>query len=229
MSTRAAVFPAAREVPSLRITETLLILSVACLAVLTVAFLNQPWFDLVSGLIPVDGPVASGLLFSSWLLLIGLPIVIRQPRDYGFTFGAISEHWRLVAGVLVSGAVLTASILVAIGPVPYSGAAWFIEIVDVPITEELVFRAVLLTALLGTLGRIHAPRTAVLLAIVFDGLAFGIGHLANAATLELGFVLPQVAFASVLGMGCAFLMVRTQSVYPAILLHAVVNGVVVAF
>jgi membrane protease YdiL (CAAX protease family) len=41
------------------------------------------------------------------------------------------------------------------------------------------------------------------------------------------FVIGQVAFASVLGVACAFLMTRTRSVYPAMLLHGVVNAVVV--
>ncbi|HEX5825015.1 MAG TPA: CPBP family glutamic-type intramembrane protease [Candidatus Limnocylindrales bacterium] len=63
---------------------------------------------------------------------------------------------------------------------------------------------------------------------MFDGIAFGLGHLANATSLAIGFVLGQAAFASVLGMACAYLMAKTRSVYPAMLLHAVVNAVVVA-
>jgi hypothetical protein len=40
-------------------------------------------------------------------------------------------------------------------------------------------------------------------------------------------VLSQATFASFLGFGCAYLVVRTRSVYPAMFLHALVNGVVV--
>jgi membrane protease YdiL (CAAX protease family) len=65
--------------------------------------------------------------------------------------------------------------------------------------------------------------------VVINGIAFGLAHLANATVLDLAFVLPQAAFASVLGMGCAYLMAKSESIYPAILLHALVNGVVVAF
>ena len=57
--------------------------------------------------------------------------------------------------------------------------------------------------------------------------AFGLAHMANAAALELGFVLSQATFASVVGVACAYLMARTRSVYPAMVLHALVNGVVV--
>jgi membrane protease YdiL (CAAX protease family) len=65
------------------------------------------------------------------------------------------------------------------------------------------------------------------LAVIFDGIAFGLAHMANATDLELRFVLSQATFASFLGVGCAYLVVRTKSVYPAMLLHALVNGVVV--
>ena len=41
------------------------------------------------------------------------------------------------------------------------------------------------------------------------------------------FVRDMATFASALGMACAFLMVRTRSVYPAMALHAAVNAVVV--
>jgi membrane protease YdiL (CAAX protease family) len=37
----------------------------------------------------------------------------------------------------------------------------------------------------------------------------------------------QVVFAILLGLVCAYLAVRTRSVLPAMLLHAVVNAVVV--
>ena len=208
--------------------RTIVVLVVACAASAAVALLNQPYFDAVNGLVGAKGPEARGLLFSSWLLLVGLPIVAWRPAAFGFTLGSIRRHLLLVGVVLVTGAAVTSAILAATGPIPYSEASWFIEIVDVPITEELVFRGVLLTALLAVLRRLHDGETAVLLAVLIDGLAFGLAHLANAADLDLGFVLAQATFATVLGSGCAFLMARTGSIYPAIALHAVVNGVVVA-
>jgi hypothetical protein len=58
--------------------------------------------------------------------------------------------------------------------------------------------------------------------------ARGVADVANASVLDLGFVLSQVAFASVLGGGCAYLMAKSRSIYPAMFLHALVNGVVVA-
>ena len=208
--------------------RTSLVLVGACAASLAVALLNRPYFDLVNGVANLQGAESRGLLFSSWLMLIALPIVARRPAAFGFTLGSMHEHSLLMALVIVGGGMVTTGILLALGPTPYSEASWFIETVDVPITEELVFRGVLLTGLVAVLLPMHRPRIAIVLAVIFNGLAFGIAHLANATDLALAFAVMQAGFAALLGMACAGLMVRTGSVYPAILLHAVVNGVVVA-
>jgi membrane protease YdiL (CAAX protease family) len=39
---------------------------------------------------------------------------------------------------------------------------------------------------------------------------------------------PQVAYAVIIGLVAAFVMLKTRSVYPAMLVHAAVNAVVVA-
>jgi membrane protease YdiL (CAAX protease family) len=202
-------------------------LLVACLASLLVALANQPWFELVNRVIGARETVARGIVFSSWLVVVGGAIVVWRPAAFGFRLGDVRRHWRLVVGVTIAGAATTALLLRLTGATPYSDASFFIETVDVPLTEELVFRAVLLTALLVALRRFHDERTATVLAVAFNGLAFGLAHLANATSLATGFVLAQAGFAVVLGMGCAVLMARTRSVYPAMLLHAAVNAVVV--
>lgn len=206
---------------------TLLTFVVAAGVSVAVALANTPYFDVVNGFVGARDTVARGVLFSSWLLLLGGPIVGRDPGAYGFRLGDMRQQWRTVAAVVGIGVIVTAFLVTITGRTPYSDASLFIETVDVPFTEELLFRGVLLTVLLIVLARLHDARTAVVLAVVFDGVAFGLAHLANAGSVELGFVLSQATFASVLGVGCAYLMVRTRSVYPAMLLHAAVNAVVV--
>ena len=78
---------------------------------------------------------------------------------------------------------------------PYSDASLFVESVLVPVTEELVFRGVLLSILLGRVrAGLPGPGFAVPLAIAVDGLAFGVAHLANAGRpIDIGFVAPQAA------------------------------------
>jgi membrane protease YdiL (CAAX protease family) len=102
-----------------------------------------------------------------------------------------------------------------------------VEVVVVPFTEELVFRAVLLTALFAATRRLGFGSRAVALAVAIDAVAFGVAHGTNALSYEIGFVTLQVAFATLVGLGCAGLMARTRSVYPAMGLHAVVNAIVV--
>lgn len=210
-----------------RVAATAGVLAVAVVATLTVALGNGPWFEAVNGALGLTDPLGRALVFSSWLLVVGVPIVARGPADYGFRVGDALKEWRSVTVVVVAAALLTAALLMVVGPTPYSGASPFVEVVVVPLTEELAFRAAMVTLLLAALLRFHPPGRAALLAVVFDGIAFGLGHAANATALPPPFVVGQVAFATVLGMAAAWLMVRTRSVYPAVLLHAVVNGVVV--
>jgi membrane protease YdiL (CAAX protease family) len=167
------------------------------------------------------------LLFSSWLVIIALPIVARRPSAYGWRLGDIRRHIPLIVTTLAVAAVVTYAIIRAVGATPYRDASLVVEAGVVPVTEELAFRSLLLTTLVAVLSRIGNPARAVTLAVVIDGVAFGVGHLANATSLPLAFVVGQAIFASCLGVACAWLMVRTRSVYPAIALHAVVNAVVV--
>ena len=207
---------------------TVLVLVASVVVAVAIAVANKPYFDLVERVVgPIGGEELRALVFSSFLLLIGIPIIARRPSAFGFRIGTMRRDAGLVVAALAAGGLLTAAVLRLSGAVPYSDASLFVESVDVPITEELVFRGVLLTALLAVLGRWHEPRTATILAVLFDGAAFGLAHAANALALDPAFVAQQVLFAVVLGTACAALMVRTRSVYAAMLLHAVVNAVVV--
>ncbi len=200
---------------------------IAWVAAFAVARLNEPWFAFLNGYVDARETVARGLLFSSWLALVGGAIVVWRPEAFGFRMGDISRHGPLIVGTCVVAAIVTAVLITVIGGTPYDDASLFIETIVVPVTEELVFRAVLLTVLLGVFARLLRPRPATILAVLVNGLAFGLAHAANATSLASAFVIGQMAFAAGLGTACAALMVRTRSVYPAMLLHGVVNGVVV--
>jgi membrane protease YdiL (CAAX protease family) len=134
-----------------------------------------------------------------------------------------------VAAAVVGMAALTAAVLSVVSPTPYADASWINEVVIVPVSEELVFRGVLFSVLLGAMSRFHPPTTAALLAIGLNAVSFGLGHAANLFWLPASFVVPQVAYAVIIGLVAAFVMLRTRSVYPAVLVHAAVNAVVVAF
>lgn len=196
---------------------------------IAVALTNQVFFDAVNRWIAATGPLARGAIYSSYLLLLALPVISRNPAGYGLGLADAPRRWRLVLGVTVGMAALTAAVLTLVRATPYADANWVSEVVIVPLTEELFFRAVLLTWLLSALRRLHPPRTAAALAVAINAGAFAVAHSANLLSLPASFVLPQVAYAAVVGLVAATAMLKTSSVYPAILVHAAVNAVVVAF
>jgi membrane protease YdiL (CAAX protease family) len=214
-------------VESGRIAWSVVLLVGAVALSVAIAIANTVWFDIVNQFVGATTSVARGLVFSSWLLVIGLPIVVWRPRAFGFRRGDIGAHVGFVMAILVGSVAGTIALLRLVGSTPYSDASLFIEVVDVPLTEELVFRAVLLTALIAALGRLWPARTAIPLAILFDALAFGAAHLANLGANPSAFTFAHAAFATILGGLCALVLTRTRSVYPAILLHGAVNAAVV--
>ncbi len=196
---------------------------------MAISLTNQPYFELVNGFVGAEESVARGAVYSSYLLLIGLAVVLWSPGAFGLGLGETLRRWRLVVGAMVGMAGLTTAVLLLISGTPYADARWENEVVIVPVTEELVFRGVLFTVLLAAMSRLHPPTTAAGLAIGTNAGAFALGHATNLLWLPASFVVPQVAYAAVIGAVAAVVMLKTRSVYPAILVHAAVNAVVVAF
>lgn len=202
-------------------------IAATCAASLLVALANQPYFDLLNGVIRATDAIPRALVFSSWSILVSAPFAILRPAACGLRLGDSLRSWRLVLAACVGAVLLTAIVLTVTGQTPYSDASLFVETVVVPVSEELLYRGVLLWLLVLAFRRVAPPGRVALLAILTDGLAFGCAHLANATKLDIGFVAPQAIFAVVLGLGCAALAMRTRSVLPAMVLHGVVNAVVV--
>jgi membrane protease YdiL (CAAX protease family) len=195
---------------------------------LVVGLLNIHYFDAINRVVNARDPVVRALLFSSWLTFLALPPLLLRPQSIGLTLGTSIQRWRLILASLAGGALATAVLLAMYGATPYSGAPLLVETVVVPISEELFFRGLLLGALIATFGILFGERRRVaLLAVVTNGLAFGVAHLANLVTVAPSFVIAQATFATFLGTACAALAVSTRSVWPAVALHAIVNGVVV--
>jgi membrane protease YdiL (CAAX protease family) len=86
---------------------------------------------------------------------------------------------------------------------------------------------VVITALVWWLSKAHPRERATSLAVAIGGVAFGLAHLSNLSIASSSFVIPQALFAIILGIAAGYLRVRTDSIYPAVGLHAAVNLVVV--
>ncbi len=96
-----------------------------------------------------------------------------------------------------------------------------------PLVEEVLFRGVLLTALLGWrrgpgVNRTYS-RTRMLAAVAISAGVFGLVHLP-----ELGYLWYAVPNLVLLGVGAAWLRLQSGSLWPAVLAHGANNLVAVA-
>ena len=96
-----------------------------------------------------------------------------------------------------------------------------------PLVEEVLFRGVLLSALLGWrrgpgVNRMYT-RTRMLAAVAISASLFGLVHLP-----ELGYLWFAVPNLVLLGVGAAWLRLQSGSIWPAVLAHGANNLVAVA-
>jgi membrane protease YdiL (CAAX protease family) len=198
------------------------ILGAACLVALFLAFSGDPIARVLTGWFPSDNRELQSALFSVYYLGVGVLTTIWWPRRFGWQTGTIRAHWRLLAGLGVGLSLASISFILAAGPIPFHDFPWS-QFTLAPLTEEAVFRGLLFTGILYLLRRAQAGPRAPGLAIAFSAIAFGLAHSANYLYYPAGFVTFQIAEATLLGALLAYTRVKTDSLYPAIGLHALVN------
>jgi membrane protease YdiL (CAAX protease family) len=193
---------------------------------------------------PRDAPLTQfivTLLGHVAVLFVLVPFVLRLPAGTR-SFGAYVDAIRLshvqpvlrllllglscylilalcqASGVLVyrafEGRPITAAFVRSIfdlsGELPPKSSSWLVSLPTV--LEEVAFRGVVLTAFL----RKYPERPAIL----FAALGFGAAHLLNlAAGREPVWVLGQALWATVLGLFYGLVVLRSNSLWPAMLVH----------
>jgi membrane protease YdiL (CAAX protease family) len=163
-------------------------------------------------------------IFSDAVFLFAAFIpVLWAPRFIGYQTGSTTRHWKMLLGMAVffTGAPLVYRLL--LGETPFGANTWFFEGIVVPLAEECFFRGVLLSMLLWGFGKMYPARTAEMLTIIFSALIFASAHLNNLGHYPTGFILFQVGFSTILGLALSFTRIKTGSIYPAIILHALFN------
>jgi membrane protease YdiL (CAAX protease family) len=218
----------ARAVPSpsaerSTVASTLAVLVLAVIGTLAFAFANSAWADWIQARLATSSDLVNGLAFSAFPLVIGAVVVAVNPRAFGLQLGTTLDRWRLVLLVTLAMCAFAAAALTLVGSNPFRGANPIVQVIGVPVSEELVFRGVLFTLVLAALRRVYAPGRVLWLAVVISGVAFGIGHLNNLGSYDATFVVAQAAYASVLGVAGGWLRASTSSLLPPILMHAAVN------
>ncbi|MEX2162464.1 MAG: CPBP family intramembrane glutamic endopeptidase [Anaerolineales bacterium] len=173
-----------------------------------------------------------GLFSRLHLLLIIIPLVVWRPRLFGFQIGKIYRHWRtLLVFLILNCGIVAAYFLITGSSSPYSGNQWFFsEVVTVPIVEEIFWRGLVFAALLAIFRRMYDENASAHLSVWSSGVAFGLLHAGNAlAGVPLAFVAIQTLSAVIWGVLYGYARAKTDSIYPAMFLHAAMNLVVVLF
>jgi len=167
-------------------------------------------------------------LVGLWIGFGGAAYAIsRHGRHVGFSI-RLRDGWYVALGL---GLQLVLSAVYAVfhpknfnQPVQHllgAGSGWLLVIPGImvvlvaPVFEELYFRGVVLRAFLA-LTRTEVPWVGVAIAVVMDGLLFGLAHLGNDGWVQL----PGLAF---VGMVLALVTVRNGRLGPAIVTHASFN------
>jgi membrane protease YdiL (CAAX protease family) len=168
-------------------------------------------------------PYVSDILSDAVLLFVAFLPAFWAPQFFGYQLGSISRHWKMLLGMAVFfvGAPLLYRLF--IGATPFGANTWFFEGIVVPLAEEGFFRGILLSMLLWGFGKLYSTTTAGRLSLVFSTLIFALAHLNNLGDYPAGFILFQVGFSSILGYAFGYTRIRTGSIYPAMVLHALFN------
>lgn len=163
------------------------------------------------------------ILSDAVLLFLGFMPALLAPRFFGYQAGTITKHWKLLLGLTIFfvGAPLVYRLVA--GETPFGANTWFFEGVVVPLAEESFFRGVLFSVVLWGFGKFYPSRVAEGLTVILSTLVFASAHLNNLGHYPTAFILFQVGFSIIVGLGFGYSRAKTGSIYPAIILHALFN------
>jgi membrane protease YdiL (CAAX protease family) len=161
-------------------------------------------------------PAALGYRFPGWQTLLGttavVPAIFVAIYIFALVFDALAPGYHLQGNskeLLPNGSkhiALGTELLVF---------AW--AAVEVPLTEETLFRGILFQGLRDSLVRWLPYQGAVLSAALISGMTFGILH----------FEIHTLPILALLGVILAYVFQVTRSIYASALVHALINAVAV--
>lgn len=188
-----------------------------------VVFANNVVYQALSAQHATADPYLNDLSSDAVILFVAFMPIVWAPKFFGYQFGAIAKHWRMLLGMAVFfvGAPLLYRLI--FGETPFGANTWFFEGVVVPVAEEGLMRGILFSLLAWGFSRLYRESTATWMAIVFSTLIFATAHLNNLGNYPMGFVLFQVGFSIVVGLAFGYVRAKTQSIYPAMVLHSLFN------
>lgn len=104
---------------------------------------------------------------------------------------------------------------------PLALSAWLVSNFATGLFEEVLMRGLCFYTLLTAWGE---TKKGVFLAAFVQALIFGLAHLGNLYHMPIIDVIAQVIFATLIGFGFAGLVYLTKSLWPAIIVHSLINS-----
>jgi len=195
----------------------------ACLLSIGVNYANNPVRFALAERFPDVHIFVYDIFSDAVWLFVALIVAVWSPRFFGYQIGDIFKHKKMLV-------VLTAIFLLIpifyrfiAGDTPFSTNTWFFEGVVVPIAEEGFFRGIIYAMMLKGFSEIYSQRNAELIAIIISALSFAILHLANIGSYPTQFVIFQVLYSIIFGLLFGYSRMKTKSIYPSIIFHAILN------
>ncbi len=173
-----------------------------------------------------------GIVSRAHLWIVLIPLAAWRPRFFGFQIGQVARHWRMLLIMLLANCgVIAAYLWFTRGTTPYSNDIWAItEIITVPLVEETFWRGLVFGIMVTLLTQMYPQTTGNTLAVWVSGIVFGLMHGNNIFSgVPILFVAIQVVNATIWGVVYSYARSKTESIYPAIALHAAMNLVVILF
>jgi membrane protease YdiL (CAAX protease family) len=224
---RSAVVAGTPKAPRWVAAKTAGVLLMAAAGTAVFVLCNTWFAEWIQSVVEVNSPVGMGLLFSAFPLAVGGVIVATRPRLFGVQLGRTMQEWPLIGAVTAAMCALAGLALLIVGTNPFSGASFIVEVIAVPVSEEVLFRGAMFTLVLFALSRFHPVHQATILAVLISGVVFGLAHLNNLGSYDPTFVVLQSIYATILGLSAGALRAATRSLAAPILMHAAVNLVAI--
>jgi membrane protease YdiL (CAAX protease family) len=163
------------------------------------------------------------ILSDAVVLFIAFMPAVWAPEFFGYQPASLSKHWKMLLGMAIFFASAPLLYRLIVGETPFGENTWFFEGIVVPFAEEGFFRGILFSMLLWGFGKLYKAGIAEWLTLLVSTLIFCTSHLNNLGHYPTDFILFQVGFSTILGFAFGYTRVKTKSIYPAILLHALFN------
>jgi membrane protease YdiL (CAAX protease family) len=195
----------------------------ACLLSLGVNYANNPVRFTLAERFPNVHIFVYDIFSDAVWLFVALMVAAWSPRFFGYQIGDIFKHKKMLVVLAAIFLLIPIFYRFIAGDTPFSTNTWFFEGIVVPVAEEGFFRGIIFSMLLKGFSAIYTQRNAERIAIIISALSFAILHLANIGSYPTPFVIFQVFYSTIFGLLFGYSRMKTKSIYPAIVFHAILN------